>query len=54
MNPHFPVGPLYALQLGPDDYVEFDDLPSTWTRGPLDWPDTAAPLEDDPRFDYEG
>ncbi|GAB0105086.1 hypothetical protein JMUB6875_40640 [Nocardia sp. JMUB6875] len=53
LNPQFPSGPMYALQIGSDDFVTLEDFPPTWTRGPLVWPDSAAPLAYDERFDYD-
>ncbi len=41
INPTFPDGPAYLLPLSDGGNVEFDDLPPSWTRGPLKWPESA-------------
>jgi hypothetical protein len=39
MNPTFPDTTLYSLLVAKDETVDFDELPSAWTReGPLVWP----------------
>lgn len=41
LNVEFPDVPAYSLKVGEDEYVDFDDLPPAWDRGPLNWPDDA-------------
>ena len=39
----FPDEPLYSLEVDDGVFVDFDDFPSTWSHGPLVWPNTALP-----------
>jgi hypothetical protein len=39
----FPDEPLYSLEVDDGLFVDFDDFPLTWSRGPLVWPKTALP-----------
>ncbi len=38
VNPSFPDDPLHSLLIDNDRTVKFDDFPTVWERGPLDWP----------------
>lgn len=39
----FPDEHLYSLEVDDGGFVDFDDFPPTWTRGPLSWPEDALP-----------
>lgn len=39
----FPDEPLYGLEVDDGLFVDFDDFPLTWSRGPLVWPKAALP-----------
>lgn len=42
INGTFPDnGSAYSLLLSNGNGYEFDDMKSSWTRGPLEWPETA-------------
>jgi len=42
INPGFPDEPMYSLEVGEDETLDFEDLPPLWERtGPLEWPSDA-------------
>ncbi len=42
INAGFPDQPMYSLEAGVDETIDFDDFPSGWERiGPLEWPEDA-------------
>jgi hypothetical protein len=41
LNTAFPDEPMFSLLVDQDPTVDFDDFPPSWTRGPLDWPETT-------------
>lgn len=38
LNTRFPDESAYSLLVSDGVTLDFDDLPTSWTRGPLDWP----------------
>lgn len=47
-NASFPDDPAYSIEIGPDETRELDELPESWSVGPLEWPDDAEPPPEPP------